>query len=247
MPSWVILWLQSDGMGYSLKVNLAAPGNYGGSRAATDIRYLVLHYTGNDGDTAEGNGKYFANNVVKASAHYFVDDDSVIQAVPDRSVAWSVGGSKWGDCKQTGGGTMYGIIHNFNSLNVELCDTLKDGQYQASEKTLENAVSLCRQLMKRYEIPITNVYRHFDVTGKHCPAYFMDEAAWLEFKSRLEAPMDNTPRDFAKEAVEWAQKNHILRGDATGNLKLSETPTREELMVFLHRFAQHISEHMSKI
>ena len=40
--------------------------------------------------------------------------------------------------------------------------------------------------MAKYHIPIERVYRHFDVTGKHCPAYFMDAGKWAEFKSRLE-------------------------------------------------------------
>ena len=230
------------------KVKTAAAGNYGGSRPASQIKYLVIHYTGNDGDSDEGNGAYFANNVVKASAHYFVDDDSVTMSVPELNIAWAVGGTKWADCGKTGGGSMYGIITNANSLSVELCDTVKDGAYSASEKTLERAAELCRNIMGRYQIPVKNVYRHFDVTGKHCPAYMMDEAEWRKFKNRLEeAEMDNTPRDFAKEAVEWAVANEILKGDTTGNLRLTKDVTREELMVFLHRFAKHISKHMNDL
>lgn len=235
-------------MRYTLKEKRAASGNYGGSRTASQIKYLVLHYTGNDGDSDEGNGAYFANNVVKASAHYFVDDDSVTMSVPELNIAWAVGGTKWADCDRTGGGSMYGIITNTNSLSVELCDVVKDGTYQASEATLANAVELCRELMLKYSIPIENVYRHFDVTGKHCPAYMMDAAVWAKFKARLEeASMDNKPSDYAKDAVEWTQEAGILRGDMSGNLRLSKNVTREELMVFLHRLAQHISQHMSKL
>ena len=50
-------------MSYILKEVLANPGNYGGSRVASNIRYLVFHYTGNDGDTASGNANYFKNNI----------------------------------------------------------------------------------------------------------------------------------------------------------------------------------------
>ena len=73
-----------------IKVNLANPANYGGKRSK--IEYIVMHYTANDGDSDEGNGNYFHNNVVNASAHYFVDGDSITQSVPDNYVAWSVGG-----------------------------------------------------------------------------------------------------------------------------------------------------------
>lgn len=70
----------------------ANPKNYGGKRSLSSIKYIVIHYTVNDGDTDEANAKYFHNNVVKASAHYFVDDDSYTKSVPIKNIAWSVGG-----------------------------------------------------------------------------------------------------------------------------------------------------------
>lgn len=48
--------------------------NYGGVRKTADIRYLVIHFTANDGDTAKNNADYFAREVAGASAHYFVDE-----------------------------------------------------------------------------------------------------------------------------------------------------------------------------
>ena len=65
-----------------IKEYLANKNNYGGKRSTSNIKYIVIHYTGNDGDTDENNSKYFKNNIVKASAHYFVDDDSITQSVP---------------------------------------------------------------------------------------------------------------------------------------------------------------------
>lgn len=172
-------------MSYTLKEQLAASGNYGGSRNASQIRYLVYHYTGNDGDKAANNAAYFQNNIVKASAHYFVDDTTVYLSVPELKVAWSVGGSKYANADKTGGGTMYGVINNTNSISIEMCDTIRNGVYQASEATLANAAALGRALMKNYGIPIENVYRHFDVTGKHCPSYLVNAQKWAEFKERL--------------------------------------------------------------
>lgn len=177
-------------MSYTLKEQLANPRNYGGSRAASQIKYLIFHYTGNDGDKAANNAAYFQQNIVKASAHYFVDDTTVWRSVPDLKVAWAVGGSKYPNADKTGGGTMHGIITNTNSISIEMCDTIRDGVYQASEATLANAAALGRTLMEKYGIPIENVYRHFDVTGKHCPSYLINARKWAEFKERLEEPMD---------------------------------------------------------
>jgi N-acetylmuramoyl-L-alanine amidase len=222
---------------YTRKEQLANPGNYGGSRNASQIRYLVYHYTGNDGDRAANNAKYFQNNIVKASAHYFVDDTTVWRSVPDLKVAWSVGGSKYSNAHKTGGGTMYGVITNTNSLSIEMCDTIRNGVYQASEATLANAAALGRALMEKYGIPIENVYRHFDVTGKHCPSYLVSAQKWAEFKKRLEVKiMDNTPSGAHKEGVEWAIANGILTGNSDGDLMLSEPVTRQQMCTMLHRF-----------
>lgn len=222
---------------YTIKEQLANSGNYGGSRNASQIRYLVYHYTGNDGDRAANNAKYFQNNIVKASAHYFVDDTTVWRSVPDLKVAWSVGGSKYANADKTGGGTMYGVITNTNSLSIEMCDTIRNGVYQASEATLANAAALGRTLMEKYGIPIENVYRHFDVTGKHCPSYLVNAQKWAEFKKRLEVKiMDNTPSGAHKEGVEWAVANGILTGNSEGDLMLSQPVTRQQMCTMLYRF-----------
>lgn len=224
-------------MSYTIKEQLANSGNYGGSRNASQIRYLVYHYTGNDGDKAANNAKYFQNNIVKASAHYFVDDTTVWRSVPDLKVAWSVGGSKYANADKTGGGTMYGVITNTNSLSIEMCDTIRNGVYQASEATLANAAALGRTLMEKYGIPIENVYRHFDVTGKHCPSYLVNAQKWAEFKKRLEVKiMDNTPSGAHKEGVEWAVANGILTGNSEGDLMLSQPVTRQQMCTMLYRF-----------
>jgi len=223
-------------MSYTIKEQLANSGNYGGSRNASQIRYLVYHYTGNDGDRAANNAKYFQNNIVKASAHYFVDDTTVWRSVPDLKVAWSVGGSKYANADKTGGGTMYGVITNTNSLSIEMCDTIRNGVYQASEATLANAAALGRALMEKYGIPIENVYRHFDVTGKHCPSYLVSAQKWAEFKKRLEVKiMDNTPSGAHKEGVEWAIANGILTGNSDGDLMLSQPVTRQQMCTMLYR------------
>lgn len=156
----------------NIKTNLANRNNYGVQRPLSNIKYIVIHYTSNDGDTDEGNGNYFKNNIVKASAHYFVDSNSVTQAVPDNFTAWAVGGEKYNDCKVTGGGYYYGVCTNSNSISIELCDDIKNGVVYPSEATIENTLELVKMLMDKYNIKKEYVIRHFDVNGKRCPAYW---------------------------------------------------------------------------
>lgn len=172
-------------MAYTLKTNYADKSNYGSYRNPSKIKYIVWHYTANDGDNSKSNAKYFKRKNLKCSAHYFVDDDSVTISVPDTYVAWSVGGSRYSNYKSTGGASLYKVCTNTNSINIELCDTEKNGRYDVSEKTLENAIALTRDLMKKYNISINNVIRHFDVTGKSCPAYYVDNAQWNKVKTMI--------------------------------------------------------------
>ena len=155
-----------------IKENIANKSNYGGKRSTSDIKYIVVHYTENDGDSDESNAKYFKNNIVKASAHYFVDDDSITRSVPDNYVAYSVGGNKYSNYKETGGAKFYKKCTNSNSISIELCDSYKNGKVYPTDKTIKNALDLVETLMKKYNIPKTNVIRHFDVNGKSCPGYW---------------------------------------------------------------------------
>ena len=195
---------------------LSNRGNYGAWRDTDVIKFIVMHYTGNDGDTAKANCNYFANNVVKASANYFVDDNSVYRSVPDDYVAWSVGGSKYSDCATTGGGKFHGQCTNTNSISIEMCDTVRDGRIDVSDATLKNAAELCRMLMNKYNVPISRVICHFDVTGKACPNFgngswiYGERKDWKKFKAMLEGD-DMTAdevRKIVREEIDAALKGY---------------------------------------
>ena len=97
-----------------------------------------------------------------------------------------VGGKKYPNCGKTGGGKKYGLCTNANSINIELCDTVRDGKAGASAATIQNALTLTHKLMKKYNIDKAHVIRHFDVTGKPCPAYWVDDKKWKkEFLDKL--------------------------------------------------------------
>lgn len=171
----------------NLKTNISNRENYGDSRSLNDIKYIVVHYTGNDGDTDEANANYFDNNVVYVSAHYFVDDDSVTQTVPDNYVAWHCGAKKY----------VHTSCRNANSIGVEICDDVRNGTIYPSQKTIDNALELVRSLMKKYNIPKENVIRHYDVSGKLCPAYWCGtttkDTKWkTEFWNKLNGTTDSS-------------------------------------------------------
>ncbi len=208
----------------------ANPSNYGGNRGKAE--YIVIHYTANDGDTAAGNGAYFQNNIVSASAHFFVDEKEVVCSVAPTECAWSVGGKKYANAATTGGGKWYGKCTNANSISVEMCSRKRaDGSFYFAEQTMELAAELVCELMETYGISQESVIRHFDVTGKGCPAPFLEDTAWNDWKERLQKMQTErynkvTELPYGRSTIERLIDRGYLKGDENGNLDLSKDMLR---------------------
>lgn len=209
-------------MGYKTKTLIANRRNYGSKRSTSVIKYLVYHYTANDGDTDEANAKYFHNNVVKASAHRFVDDDSVTISVPDNYVAYHCGGGLQGK----NGHKFFKICTNTNSIGIEMCDTIRNGKHEVSPKTRANAIEEGKKIVKKYNIPKSHVLRHYDVTGKNCPAYFVkDEEAWKKFRDEI---FETEKKEFKTYHVKVTAKSLNVREGAGTNYKIVKTIKKDE-------------------
>ena len=221
---------------------------YTSGRSLNSIKYIVIHYTANNGDTARGNAKYFARESVGASANYFVDPNEVICSVKDEYAAWHCGGSL-----ESSHHPLRGICTNKNSIGVELCSIIQNGKYEFKPETVKLAVKLVKELMAKYNIDINHVVRHYDVTGKNCPAPFVENETqwnkfkqmltskeeeetmtyeqWLAYQKRYEQEKANQQvSDYAKTAMEKAVKHGISDGS---NPK--SHCTREQVVVMLDR------------
>lgn len=177
------------------------------------IKYIAIHYTAG-ASSAPGRAVNMKNSWEKsrrASADFGVDDRDMVQFNPDLKnyKCWSVGDKK---NPNGGGGQLYGIATNGNTISIEICSNLKKG-YSASkvnhegwyytDKALDNAVKLVKILMKKFNIPIERVVRHYDISGKICPGIIgwnnyticeadgtktnkkSDSSEWIKFKKRL--------------------------------------------------------------
>ena len=179
--------------------------NYGGVRQA-DVEYLVIHYTAAPGDTAENNGKYFAREKTGASAHYFVDEKQVVRSVPEEYVAWHCGANRY----------LHPKCRNQNSIGIEICTKGAEGNYWFAPDAVERAKELTRLLMEKYHISEDRVLRHYDVTGKLCPAPFVEEGAWASFKGGLTVyeTLEAVPQ-WAQPTIEKLLERGFLQGDGS--------------------------------
>lgn len=178
------------------------------------IKYLAIHYTAG-ASSAPGRAKNMKiswEKTRRASADFGVDDRDMVQFNPDlrNYKCWAVGDKK---NAYSGGGRLYGIATNANTISIEICSNLKKGTSAAvpnhegwyfTEASLNNAVKLAKILMKKYNIPLERVVRHYTISGKVCPGLVHwnlaplndtkgnkigktnDESEWLKFKKKLE-------------------------------------------------------------
>ena len=136
----------------------------GRSRA---IDRIVVHYTGTTA-SARNNATYFSRNEGQgASAHYFVDDISpeIYQSVAEGDTAWHAG--NWD--------------MNCRAIGIEVVSAGKD--YSGTEIT--KLAWLVQKLMAKYGIGSSGVIRHYDVTGKLCPAPYVAASKWAALKARI--------------------------------------------------------------
>lgn len=131
------------------------------------IKYIVIHYTAGTG-SAKNNCIYFSGGNRGASADYFVDDNGVWEYNDPSSgmYSWAVGDGKG----------KYGIT-NSNSISIEVVNT--GGAFSAKE--IEYLKQLVPYLMKKYNVPVSRVVRHYDASHKTCPAYYVkNPSKWTE-------------------------------------------------------------------
>lgn len=149
---------------------------YNKTKRSQKPKYIVVHDTGNSGKgaNAKAHFNYFNGGDRGASADFFVDDKEALQ-VNDYNTYYT-----WhcGDGKGKNG------ITNSNSVGIEICIN-SDGDYN---KAVMRAQALVAKLMKELNIPLSNVVRHYDASGKICPLTMSKNnwQAWNTFKAGLE-------------------------------------------------------------
>jgi len=212
--------------------NITAINRTVANRTAEDIQFIVLHYVGAV-STAFNNTVYFKSVYHGASAHYFVDETSIWQCVEDKDIAWHCG-SETGTYKHP-------VCRNTNSIGIEMCCKLDNrGDWFIEPLTVKNTIDLTAQLARNYNVPVTNILRHYDVTWKMCPdPWVRDITHWNDFKNKIELKLklgegEDMPRyktfedlpEWGKPVVRLLILKGALLGDENGNINLSEDMLR---------------------
>ena len=148
--------------------------------ALTEVNDIVIHYVANPGTSAQANRNYFenlrisANNPegVKASAHFIVGlDGEVVQCIPLTEIAYA------------------NYPRNEDTVSIEVCHPDEAGQF--NETTYRAVVKLTADLLEQYQLDASHVIRHYDVSGKNCPKYYVEhEDAWLQLKQDIEEELE---------------------------------------------------------
>lgn len=125
---------------------------------------IVVHYVGNPATTAQQNHDFYCNPESEVSSHFIIGlDGEIIQCVPLNEMAYA---SNW---------------RNRDTISIEVCHPDESGKY--STATYKSLVRLVSWLMHAGNLNTDHIIRHYDITGKACPLYYVNnEDAWIQFK-----------------------------------------------------------------
>ena len=130
---------------------------------------IVIHYVGNPGTTAQQNHDYYDQPETTVSSHFVIGlEGEVIQCIPmdEKSSASNE--------------------RNNDTLSIEVCHPDATGQF--TQASYDSLVKLTAWLCDYCEIGRDRVIRHYDITGKACPLYFVDNPdAWAQFLSDVQS------------------------------------------------------------
>lgn len=159
-----------------IDVQLLTPNPYSRPEIATEkITGIVMHYTANPNSTAMQNRDYFEGlqhtKNVRASSHFIIGlDGEIVQSIPTWEVAYASND------------------RNKNTVSIECCHPDETGAF--NNATYESMVELAAWLCLKFDLDENALLRHYDITQKSCPKYFVDnEEAWEEFKSDVKAEL----------------------------------------------------------
>lgn len=142
------------------------------------ITGVVIHYTANPGSTAQENRDYFNglqySQETEASSNFIVGlDGEIIQCVPTWEVAYASN------------------ERNCDTVSIEVCHPDESGKF--TQETYASLVQLTAWLCVKFDLSEDDVIRHYDVTGKICPRYFVEhEDQWELFKQNVAEAVSKT-------------------------------------------------------
>ena len=140
--------------------------------ALEKVNGIVIHYTANPGATAIANRNYFENlkdtHTTKASSHFVVGlEGEIVQCIPTAEIAYASND------------------RNSDTISIECCYKNGDGSFE--QATYDSVIKLTAWLCAKFGLTSENVIRHYDVTGKLCPLYYVEhEEAWTQFKKDVD-------------------------------------------------------------
>ena len=166
-----------DSVKPDIDVELLTPNEYSRPQIPIEsVQYIAIHYTANPGATAIANRNYFENlattHDTKVSSHFVVGlDGEVVQCIPTSEMSYATNS------------------RNVDTLSIECCHPDETGKF--NEATYDSAVKLSAWLCVRFGLTSENVIRHYDVTGKNCPKYYVENPdAWIQMKSDIAVQID---------------------------------------------------------
>ena len=177
------------------------------------MKNIVVHWVGNANTTAINNRNYFESLKTKkiyASSHYIIGlDGEIIQCVPENEVAYHASQA------------------NSYSIGIECCHPDWNGKF--NDKTYQSLIELCVDICKRYKLdPQKTLIRHYDVTKKQCPLYYVQhQDAWEMLKYDVSVALEGKDQELeeaVKKIVQSGVKLSVESWSSQERINLKNVP-----------------------
>lgn len=177
------------------------------------VKGIVVHWVANPNTSAKANRNFFENRKNGksgyGSAHYIIDlNGSVLQCIPSSEMAYHVGSNSY---KAAAVKTL-GSYPNATTLGIECTHT--DWNGKMTNETYESLVELCKDLCMVYKLdPMSDLYRHYDITGKDCHKWFVDNPKeWDKFKKEVIERMNGKTESKGAINFDYEGKKFSIEG-----------------------------------
>lgn len=173
----------------------------------SSVKNIIIHWVANPGTSAIANRNYFeglkdGKNGTYASSQYIIGlNGEIVQCIPENEVAYHAGN----------------LTVNYNSIGIEICHPDWTGEFNS--KTYNSMIDLLTELCKKYKISANKIIRHYDITGKDCPKYYVEnQDKFLEIRSKVAEKLGSNAENEIIKKEEFSLSKTYKNGSTVENV-----------------------------
>lgn len=229
---------------YELIEKYITPNKYSRSqKPLKEIRGIVIHWVANPKSSAMANRNYFENRkygkTSYGSTHEIIGlNGEIVLCIPKNEIAYGAGAKSY----KKRALEKLSKYPNDCTYHIECCHVDKNGSM--NKKTYATLLNRIVDLCKEFNLsPIENLWLHYDITGKICHKWFVENPQqWSEFKEMVNLEVNKKQEHWAEKY--WDYLNDV--GVQINEKRYDDKITRGEIFALMVRMHKSIMDEIKK-